>query len=783
MPDDLTPDGHLVPLPGTDWAVWRDAVLRSTGFDVTGLDRFASPDCARAADALLAGTGGADTFDTAFQAAVRENSRQAYEAAGLPAFATAVTWQNRNAVHAVRGIRRGGPEAPRNNRRREHELAVVRYWQRYTAKNDTIGHFGPVCWATADPAAPALTANPGPALIRRRTVLFEQWALQALQDHLSADPGLRRWLAPLRQPHLVLDGRTVRTSIGPPVPLTAAEAAVLAACDGRRTAVAVAATVLSAEPSVGFRGEPDVLLTMERLADRGLLAWPAELPMRVTAEAVLSSRVAAIPDATARRRATTALHRLTTARDRVASAAEDPEALLAALAELDGEFTAVTGRAARRRAGEAYAGRTLCWSDTVRDVELTVGGPVLAAVARPLAVLSLAARWLTAAGADAFGKAIREHYEAAALAAGSPVVPLAELWVAGHELLVGAGERPLDAVTAEFAQRMGQLLELDTVPDGVREVRRDGAALLGRVGTLFAADRPGWRAARLHSPDLHLCSSTVEALNGGDFFTVLGELHTGSATFDAGLFVHQHPRPDLLGSQLAADLGTPRVHPLWPSDFPRHVARTASCLVADGDVLLGVAPAPGPVPGQTLPVAALFVSDVDGELRVTAPDGRRWPLLEVFADLLATCTVDAFKLVAAAPHAPRVWIDRMVVSRERWRCTAADTGLAASPDARACYLAARRWRHRLGLPDRVYVTVPTEPKPMYVDLTSPLHVFSLGRAVRAAFRELGPDAPVSVTEPLPGPEHAWLPDAAGRRYHSELRLQIRDPQPAGELPS
>jgi hypothetical protein len=841
-------DGHLVPLPGTDWAVWRDAVLRSTGFDVTGLDRFTAPDCARTADEMLAGKGDPDAFDAAFQAAVRHDSRQAYEIAGLPAFATAVTWQNRNAVHAVRGIRRGGPDAPRNNRRREHELAVVRYWQRYTAKNDTIGHFGPVCWATVDPAAPGLTARPGPGLIRHRTVHFEQWAVQALQDHLAADPDIRRWLAPRLQPHLILDtragagpvpdGHAVRPPMGPPIPLTAPEAAVLAACDGLRPAVAVAAAVLSGDPPAGLRGEPDVLVALERLADRGLLAWPAELPMRITAEVVLSSRVAAIPDPAARHRATTALHRLTTARDRVIAAAGDrvppaghpkpppaapdasagesiatgapealpgghdgasgdleallgdhdgtsggPEGLLAALEELDGEFTAVTGQGTRRRDGEAYAGRTLCWSDAVRDLELTVGGPVLEAVARPLAVLLVAARWLTAACADAFDKAIREYHDAAVLAAGSPVVPLAELWAAGHELLLGRGERPLDAVTAEFARRMEQLLDLDIAPGRVREVRRDGGVLLERARTVFAADRPGWRAARLHSPDLHLCAPSVAALNAGDFFTVLGELHAGYATVDAGLFVHHHPRPDLLADQLAADLGTPRVHPLWPSDFPRHVARTASCLTADGDVLLGVAPAPGAVPGQTLPIAALTVSDVDGQLRVAAPDGRCWPLVEVFADLLAGYTVDAFKLVGGAPHAPRVWIDRMVVSRERWRCTVTDTGLAASPDARACYLAARRWRDRLGLPDRVYVTLPTEPKPMYADLTSPLHVFSLGRVVRAAFRELGPDAPVSITEPLPAPDHAWVPDAAGRRYHSEIRLQIRDPHPAGELPS
>jgi hypothetical protein len=41
---------------------------------------------------------------------------------------------------------------------------------------------------------------------------------------------------------------------------------------------------------------------------------------------------------------------------------------------------------------------------------------------------------------------------------------------------------------------------------------------------------------------------------------------------------------------------------------------------------------------------------------------------------------------------------------------------------------------------------------------------------------------VMFSELLPGPEQAWLTDAAGRRYFSELRLQVRDPIPAAPWP-
>ena len=77
----------------------------------------------------------------------------------------------------------------------------------------------------------------------------------------------------------------------------------------------------------------------------------------------------------------------------------------------------------------------------------------------------------------------------------------------------------------------------------------------------------------------------------------------------------------------------------------------------------------------------------------------------------------------------------------------------------------------------IRVKVGTEVKPCYVDLTSSVSVATLCTMLHAAHAEHGPDVPVTLTELLPAPDQAWVPDAEGRRYFSELRLHIRDPRP------
>jgi len=172
---------HLVELPGSRWRLWRDALLRTTGFPADGLDRFAAPAAADAADALLTDRA---AFDAAFAQAAADAARTAYDIAADPLFREAVTWQNPSAAQALDGLLRDGPapDPARQNkksryRRRIREELVARYWQRYCAKNESVGFFGPVCWITLDPDGASVLVKPGAGLVRNRRVWFEQWAL------------------------------------------------------------------------------------------------------------------------------------------------------------------------------------------------------------------------------------------------------------------------------------------------------------------------------------------------------------------------------------------------------------------------------------------------------------------------------------------------------------------------------------------------------------------------------------------------------------------------------
>ncbi|HET8657384.1 MAG TPA: lantibiotic dehydratase [Micromonosporaceae bacterium] len=759
---------HLAPLPGTSWQVWRVALLRSAGFPADGLDRFAMPECAAVADAYLDGLASEEKLVAAFGEAAERSAGQAREIAVDPLFREAVTWQNRSALAGLDALLRGSGRA---SRRREKEQLVARYWQRYCGKNETIGFFGPVCWADLDPdpAAPAVTVRAGTGLTRTRRVFFEHWALVAYARSLTADARVRPWLPVRLQPHLWRDGVVLHRPTGAPLRLSRLDACVLAACDGR-PAAQVAAAVL-ANPDSELRKPDDVYLQLDRLVAAGLLRWGVEPLQRIDAEDLLRAAVDAVPDQAAREAAQAGLGRLCAARDAVAGAAGDPAALPAALDRLDAEFEAVTGVSAHRRAGQTYAGRGLCHEEATRDLDVTIGAAVLDAVAAPMEILLCAARWLTVAIADAYTRALADLH--ADLGGGE--VSLGELWFLAQGLLFGAAQRPVDAVAADFARRWSGLFGLAGLPAGTRRVQVAAADVAAAAGEVFAADRPGWAAARLHSPDLHVCAPDEAALRRGDFTVVLGEMHSAWATFDCGVFLW--PRPDLpaLRDALRADLGAGRMMPLFPDDFPRQSGRLSHWLGSDCDVPLAFAGVPGADPARTLPISALTVVERGGELVARAPDGRAWPLVEAFAGLVAMHAADGFKLVTAAEHTPRVSIDRLVVSRETWRTTLGATPLSSALGPQQRYLAARRWRRELGLPERVYVKIGTEIKPIYLDLTSPTYVSSMCAMARGARESAGPDVPLVVSEMLPTPDQAWVPDAAGRRYFSELRLQLVDP--------
>jgi Lantibiotic dehydratase, N terminus len=141
-----------------EWELWRSFAVRSAGFPVSGLEAF----------------GPGDESDR-----LREVARD-------PFFREAVTWQNSAAVgNAVVKVADGSSRKP--SRARQREEIVASYWQRYCAKTDTIGFFGPLAWGRIDDGPPLHARSS--ALVRERSVHLESWGVQALAE--SVDPELK----------------------------------------------------------------------------------------------------------------------------------------------------------------------------------------------------------------------------------------------------------------------------------------------------------------------------------------------------------------------------------------------------------------------------------------------------------------------------------------------------------------------------------------------------------------------------------------------------------------
>jgi hypothetical protein len=181
---------------------------------------------------------------------------------------------------------------------------------------------------------------------------------------------------------------------------------------------------------------------------------------------------------------------------------------------------------------------------------------------------------------------------------------------------------------------------------------------------------------------------------------------------------------------------------------------------------------------QAMPVSAFVVKNLGNRVVVGTRDGRlEFDAIEFFAELLtraAVASYDFMSVVNSAGHNPRIMIDRLVVARESWRFPARSLGFINEEDEHLRFLQARRWMHEHNLPRFVFVKVPVEVKPLYLDFESPIYVELLVKVIRRVLASEQAEGSVSFSEMVPGHGDLWLPDAKGNLYTSELRLVVKD---------
>ncbi len=714
-----------------------------------------------------------------FEEAWAKITEALYETATDQRFREAVMWQNRRAVHSgIDLFLRQAAKPNATNKQRQHSQLIARYLQRYCTKNDSIGFFGPVGWARWVSSGPALEARPGPALLATRTTYFETWCLDALGEALARDRSLLPWAVPRPMPFLFLNGTALHIPFARPLTLSRAQAAVFAACDGQRTAKEIAKALLAA-PFPGLTSEAEVYAILEQLRATRRIAWTFEVSAEEWyPERALQQQLARITDDAARQTALAALGRLEAAREEVAQAAGNLERLDRALADLETTFTELTGKAATREEGQTYAARTLVYEDCQRNIEVKLGPALLEELGRPLSLLLSSARWMTYTAANLYEEAFKAAYRNLARQSGTTAVEFATFWSWIQPLLpTDTAQSLIKQLEPELQARWATILALPAGagPAGQWQVSYTSEQLRPRVEELFQAPHPGWPSACYHSPDILIAASGPEAIQQGNYALVLGEFHLSLNTLDVMALVSQHPAPAELFQAVAADFPAPRVVPVFSKNTLRG-KRTHATLTSPGDFrFISAVDTCGVAPARALRLGALLVEEVAGKLVVRTRDGRRrFTLLELLDGILCIQVCNGLKLLPAAPHTPRVMIDHLVVCRESWRFASADLGFAFSSDALEGFVGARQWARQHSLPRFVFARTPGEMKPYYIDLESPIFVEILAKAIRQSQATTPGEATITVTEMLPSPDQAWLPDAAHNRYASELRIVVAD---------
>lgn len=713
-------------------------------------------------------------FTSQFQSDVQEVSAKIREIAADPRFREAVLLQNRAAfrrvLHSFSAV--DGQPAKRGFKERQNEELIASYLQRYCLKNDTIGFFGPVGWAKIISSKGHLEVEPGCNLVSKSSIYFENWCIDALAEKMSAIKSLRPWIAPRLLPFFRLEGEVLHVA-GTVSTLSPLHAAILRRCNGESTAREIAQAVIAVS-EYGIKTEGQVYGILQGYASRGIISWAFEIPFCLHPEKKLRELLEKIEKEELRRPLLAELKELELCREKISLAAGHPEQLDQALDELDTTFTQLTSRSPTKSAGAMYASRTLVYQDCRRDVKVEIGPEILAGIGTPIALLLNSARWFTYQAAAVYRNAFRNIYEELALKNKGEPVELLQFWARIEPLIFDPVLKLFNDVMPEFQSRWETVLQ---APWNEHRAEYTSAKLKPLVESMFAIPAAGWQLARYHSPDVMVAAPSVDAIRRGDCMFVLGEVHMAANTIRFSFATSQHEQPEELFSAFQTDLPEPRAVPVPPRHWPRITNRTSLVLVSPQDHHLEVSslPVANAPRSRIVPVSAFAVQPTEEGLIVRSWDGSlKFDIIEFAGELLSSAAIEMVKIIRPRPHVPRITIDKLIVVRESWSFPASELEFIRPEAEHERFLQAARWRHRHGLPRFVFVRVPVEVKPFYLDFESPMYVEIFIKMIRRMLASDSEEGRVTLAEMLPTPEQVWLPDANGQTYTSEFRMVAWD---------
>lgn len=725
---------------------------------------------ARALDLRLAAEEKAEESVAEAIAAISEALR---ETAQNSLFREAVAWQNRKALHQGIGALLRSSSKKRNADLRKNEQFVAGYLQRYCAKNESIGFFGPRGWGKWTDDGPPLIQRPGASLVTARSTHFEYWTINTLARVLSRNTRLRPWLQPRLNPRVRIEGDVLIDARGNRRTMRPLSKHVAAACDGEASAVEIA-TALVADPQCDAATVDEVYRALTQAVAADVVSWTLDVPVGPHPERKLRETLERVDDPVLRSQLTGPLDRLEAARESVAAVAGDSEKLDAALGKLESEFTQITGQNPYQHPGQVYAGRSLVYEDCRRRTEVEVGPEIRGQVGPPLALILQSARWFSHTIASRFEDRLNRLFPKLQAQFAPHPVPVTALDFL-FDKKNAAVPKIVDQVREDLTTRWASIL-LPKKEAGAHPVQLSADGLHAPVLSAFAAPCPGWSGARHHSADIQIAAEGPEAVRDGRSFCVLGEIHTTDTMLMRHSYHQSHPQPETLIESFRRDVAQPRIFHVTPVNFRGHRKMWDPFLPDDFQLASDNSP-PWRSKEEVLRISDLIIEKTRQGLVVrTRDNARRFPALVYFERLLWRESFTKFGLLPRAAYTPRITIDNLVVKRESWHFPCRDLKFLHAKTETERFIGARFWARHLGLPRWVFARFPQEFKPIYVDLESPASVETLAKLGRRALDFGGKAAELGLSEMLPNPNQSWLADAKGNLYTSEFRIVAVDPE-------
>ncbi|WP_169811234.1 lantibiotic dehydratase [Nocardia anaemiae] len=664
---------------------------------------------------------------------------------------------------------------PSPSRTRKMTDVLTMYLQRIAAKNDTSSHFGPFAVGTVTDTIAGIDWTPG---VLQRRAFLSHWAATALaRSALASDSGA---VVPRPAPLAFVEtnGLTVYSFGGDAsslselrvehtMPLSQDDRLALSLVDGRRTTAQIVAELAAADVPA-----PDVVL--ENLVEAKAVIGEVELPageadtVATLARTIRYTQMGApIVDG---------IHN--TLRSFESAPAAERVVLLDRLKR---EFHERTGVPADRGEGRHYADRALIFEDATAPMqELRIGS------------------------------ILRDYI-------------VGDLRIFYHMMLVGprirfANEREIlrawvvDTFGRDRAVPLGRLLErfIDARPEIAARVANVNRSARQVEAELLTLCLDGWdgRAAEVEisaddiwtflgrqtkgipavcNPDVMIGADSADDIAERRFYGVVGDCHVLRDVISHGGFAAFWDEVSTPG--LRHELARAYRAVLAPDEtlvdvVRRHESKTSS----QYDFALTHLELTGRSPkdrANVLLPSGLFVVADDSQIALHSPQfpGR----IRLTAGISRSGTVAhdptaAFSFPRSRggglfdgvdmDYIPRLRCGNTVLRRRRWLLRAPVlrpmtlNRRTISQDA-ANYLSVIEMKQRMGFPDHCFAKFNFEPKPIYVDWSSPL----LARQFAKLCRIMTKDDLVQVSEMLPGPDDLWL-TRDGHRYTSELRCVV-----------